>query len=495
MTKQGVAGAWCCSVCGYVHQGAEPPDVCPVCGVDKSAFEPHETEAIPAVVVSSWICLNCSYVHEGAEPPESCLVCGAAADRFQPESREEPEEAGTFNGRLLVVGAGIAGVTAVESFRKHAPDAQVVLLSAEQELPYYRLNLTRFLAGDCTESELPIHEQAWYDENLIELRTGAEIDEILPESGEVRLKNGERMAYDRLILAAGAHPFIPPFQGVKKSGVLALRTLANARAILDRVQPEMKCICIGGGLLGLETAGALAARGAAVTMLEGHDWLMPRQLNRRAGEILLSHVERLGITVLRNARTKEILGSEQVSGVLLQDGRSIPADLVIIATGVRPNSHLGRRLELEVDKGVVVDHYLRTSLPNIYAAGDVAEHNGVLYGSWAAAQFQGSIAGMNAAGLKVEFGGVSRSNTLKVLGVDLVSIGRFVPEDGSCTVLESESEEAYCRLVFQDGRLIGAVLVGDASVAGPVKKHIEQETDFSASLLDAGTAFDFLTNF
>jgi len=479
--------AFRCLVCGYVHRGDGPPEECPVCGAAASDFEPHrDAPAAAAVAVERWRCLNCSYVHEGGEPPLECPVCGAPRDRFEAAVAADGGAGATdFAGHLVVVGAGIAGLSAIESFRSATAGGTVTLIAREEELPYYRLNLTRFLAGEIQEQDLPIHPAAWFSERNIDLRAGAEVAGISLEDRRVQLRGGLALAYDKLILTVGAHPFVPPFAGVQREGVSCLRTLRDARALLDWLQPGMACVVVGGGLLGLEAAGALAAQGARVTLLEGHDWLMPRQLNRRAGEILLGHVEGIGVRVRRNARTKEILGDERAAAVLLEDGASVPADLVVIAAGVRPNSHLGRRIGLDVNQGVIVDNHLSSSHRDLLAAGDVAEHRGVLYGSWAASQYQGSIAGLNAAGASVEFGGLPRSHTLKVLGLDLVSIGQVEPQDGSYQVAESDVAGAYSRFVFRDERLVGSVLAGDTSLAGAVKKALEEKRDFSG-LIAAG---------
>jgi nitrite reductase (NADH) large subunit len=208
---------------------------------------------------------------------------------------------------------------------------------------------------------------------------------------------------------------------------------------------------------------------------------MPRQLNRAAGDRLKSFVEEIGIKVRLNSRTDEIVGDERVAGVKLDSGDTVPADAVVITTGVRPNSCLARRAGLEVNRGLIVNNRLLTSHPDVFAAGDVAEHRGVLYGNWSASQFQGSIAGMNAVGGEAEFGGIPRSNMLKVLGLDMLSIGQFEPEDGSFQVIEG-GNGSYSRFVFRDGCLVGSVLLGDTSFSGALKKALESREDFSGLL-------------
>ena len=484
--------AWRCSVCGYIHREPQPPEWCPVCGAARSEFEPYVEQAPPAAAApTQWRCLNCGYVHNGPTPPDECPVCGAPADRFEPLPDQAPHAAADGDAHnVVVLGAGIAGLSAVDALRQAAPDAQITLVSKEPALPYYRLNLTRYLAGDITADQLPIHPQAWYDDQRVRLVRGGEVAALGLDHQAVELRDGTALPFDKLILAIGAHPFVPPFLGANLDGVTTLRSTANAEHILDAASDATPCVCIGGGLLGLETAGALARRGAAVTLLEGHEWLMPRQLNRKAGELLGRHVAAMGITVRKQARTQEILGNERVAAVQLDDGATVPAELVVIATGVRPNSYLARRAGLEVNKGVVVDNLLYTSHPHVLAAGDVAEHRGTLYGAWGASQFQGSIAGMNAAGLGTEFGGIPRSNTLKVLGLDLLSIGQFEPEDASFHVIEREADGRYARFVFRDAHLVGAILLGDTAAASPLKKAVETRADFSGLLKLRPTADD-----
>ncbi len=487
--------SWRCAVCGFVYRGPEPPEYCPVCGAGATDFEPHveETPAKVDMGVSQWRCLNCAYVHTGSEPPSECPVCAALKDRFEPIQEE-----GAATGRaaskehLVVIGAGIAGLSAVEAYRKYAPEGQITLLAKEEELPYYRLNLTRYLAGEISEETLPVYSRDWFSEHKIDLLLGAEAAELqLPEKS-VRLRNDNQISFDKLALTIGSHAFVPPVPGTRREGVTVLRTLHDAKRILSSLEPGVQCVCIGGGLLGLETAGALVQRGADVTLLEGHGWLIPRQLNQKAGDYLQRYVEAKGIHLRRNALVKEIPGDERAAGVLLEDGTSLSASLIIIAVGVRPNSHLARRAGLEVNKGVVVDNYLTTSHPDVLAAGDVSEHRGVLYGNWSASQSQGNIVGMNAAGQHAEFGGIPRSNTLKVLGADLLSIGQFEPEDASYLALDSEQDGIYYRFVFRDGCMVGAVLLGDTSVSGAVKKAIETKRDFSGTLRTNPSAYDIV---
>ncbi|MFC1558238.1 FAD-dependent oxidoreductase [candidate division KSB1 bacterium] len=494
-------GAWICSVCGYVHQGAEPPDYCPVCGAAKDLFEPY-TEAAPSgktTAMTQWRCLNCEYIHDGAKPPEYCPVCGASADKFEPYMEESGVSSHADSmKKIVIVGAGIAGVSAAEAVRKTSPQAEIVLLSKEEHLPYYRLNLTRYLAGDIGADELELHSREWYTGKKIDLLLEKELLSLDPEKKIVTVQDGSQYTYDKLILTVGSHPFVPSFPGANKENVTVLRTRQHADAILNLCREGMRCVCIGGGLLGLETAGALVKRGVDVTLLEGHGWLLPRQLNQKSGELLETFVNSTGISLKKNARTQELVGDEQVRGVLLQDGTTIPADIVVITTGVRSNSYLARLAKLKVNQGIVVDGKLTTSNPDVFAAGDVAEFSGTIYGLWGPSQFQGTIAGMNAAGEDIEFAGIPRSNMLKVLGYDLFSIGQILTEDASYEIVEDKIDENYFYFVFRDSFMVGSILMGDTTLSAAVKKIIEKHHDCSKILQqtpDLKKILNFLSEF
>ena len=443
---------------------------------------------------TAWQCRVCGYIHHGAEPPESCPACGASREEFEPVTEDsspsaEPRAEAGKTARVVVIGAGIAGMAAVESLRTAAPSAEITLISQETELPYYRLNLTRYLAGEVKRENLPIHPAAWYEEQqdpalAWQRRSADSIWRAMPSNcataNDSRSTSScwppapipsSRPSPERI--ARGS-----PACGRSRMRIISLRACeAGAR-----------CVCIGGGILGLETAGALARRGAKVTLLEGHGWLLPRQLNQRAGEILGDHVRRIGITLRNKAVTREILGDGRVHGVLLEDGSTIPADLVVIATGIRSNSSLAQQAGLEVKHGVVVNNHLTTSHPDVLAAGDVAEHKGVVYGLWTASQAQGAIAGKNLAGGSAEFGGLPRSNTLKVLGLDMFSIGQIMPEDAGFQVIDQETDGRYCRFVFHENRLVGAILLGDMQLMSATKKAVEEKRDCSSLLRRSPTA-------
>ncbi len=466
---------WKCDLCGYVHNGNEAPQFCPVCGADISHFSILEikTSSPQKPATEAWQCSICDHIAYGSAPPDFCPVCGAAAALFHPY--EVAEASATFADirKLVILGAGIAGLTAAEEARRQAPEVEITLVSREKALPYYRLNLTRFLAGEVAEEDLFIQNQDWFDAEKIEYLAG-EAHTIDRDVRKVTLRDGRQLDYDRLILANGSHPFIPPIPGANREGVMVLRTIEHARQLINNLRPGCRAIIIGGGLLGLESAWAMQRRGADVTVLEGFGWLLPRQLPPTAAALLLSHLQDQNMTIECGVQIKEFTGDEAVCGVLLEDGREIPADLVVLATGVRPNSHLARQCGLKVQQGVIVNDRLFSSDEHILAAGDVTEHQGRVYGIWPASYAQGLIAGANAVGGSGEFSGLPMTNRIKVLDIELFSIGQIQAIDASTRLFEVQSNGNYRGLACHDGQVVGAALYGDMQLMGLLQEAVEK---------------------
>lgn len=438
--------------------------------------------------VKAWICPICGYIHYGETPPDECPICGAEGASFEAytEAEAAPAAAASQAETIVIAGAGIAGVSAAEAIRKVNGEVRVILVSEEHELPYYRVNLTRYLAGSVKAEDLPLHPAEWYPDHSIELKTGCRVTGMDLQNKQVMLDGCDTLGYDRLILATGARAFRPPIPGMELRNAATLRTRADADMILSAAQEGMRCVCIGGGILGLETAAALARCGLDVTVLEALSWLMPRQLNQQAARVFAGRVEGLGITLRTGVQVQALEGEGSVSGVRLEGGEVLPADLVIISAGVRPQVELARAAGLEVKLGIVVDDRMQTSDPAVYAVGDAAEHRGVLYGTWMPAQLQGSIAGTSAVKQQAAFPGVPRANTLKVLGFDLFSIGAIAPETPADRLVEEAANGDYRGFVLRGDCLAGAILLGDASLAPAIRKAIEGQVLLGGETSTAG---------
>jgi nitrite reductase (NADH) large subunit len=376
--------------------------------------------------------------------------------------------------RYVIVGNGVAGTTAAEHIRKRDQDCRIILLT-EEDLPFYsRIRLIDYLGGDLDEAGLIVRKPVWYEERRIELRTGIRMTAADAERRLVISAEGEEIPYDLLLLATGSHSFIPPIIGADRHGAFSLRNIADARGIIASCRPGREAVVIGGGLLGLEAGNALRRRGMQVTVVEFLPRLLPRQLDQRGAEKLKGIMEGMGFSFQLGISVHEIQGWTTVARVVLDNCEVMPADLVLIAAGVLPNLELARCLGLECNRGVLVDAMLRSSRPEIYAAGDVAEFAGNVYGIWPAALQQGRIAGTNMAGGSLLYQGTIMANKLKVAGIDLAAVGEIDAEGRYRSEVE-EREGVYRKMVYdQNNRLIGAVMLGDTSDLAEVIRAVSE---------------------
>ncbi len=431
-------------------------------------------------------CLICGYIHSGEAPPDNCPICDAPASQFELMTTvatgdalaDEPGKTTSIDlsiTKVVILGSGIAALSAAETLRELSNKIEITIITNESMLPYYRLNLTKFLAEEITEGTLGIHDQYWYDEHRIQIFKNRVITEINIETQTIVTSDALEVPYDRLIIALGAHPFIPPIKGISQPGIHTIRSVEEVVELKKQLKEGSSVLIIGGGVLGLETAGALAATGAVVTVAEGSSWLMPRQLNEVAAKYIKESLKGIGVEVAYSFRSESIEMRDGSFRVTAQDGRILSADHIIVATGVRPNTYLTRVAGLEVNRGLVVSDCMMTSDERIYAAGDITEHYGITYGLWTVAQFQGKIAAMNLLGIRTPFGGVPRSNALKVLDVDMFSIGVIKAEDGSYEVMEKAEENRYICFVLRDQMVVGGIAIGYGDSMYGLKKLVEEK--------------------
>jgi len=343
---------------------------------------------------------------------------------------------------------------------------------------YYRIRLNEYICADIEEHGLVAKQPAWYAEKKITLRTAIRITAATPQEKVIVTETGDKLAYDLLLLATGSHSFTPPIPGTEKQGVFTLRTIADARRIRTFSESAETTVVIGGGLLGLETGKALRKKKKQVTVVEFLPRLLPRQLDARGAERLTHLLEDMGFSFHIGATTREIIGTDAVEGVVLKDGTTIPAEMVIVSAGVRPNLELARLFDLECDKGILVDSALRTSRPEIFAAGDVAQFQGMLYGIWPAAMQQGKAAGTNMAGGTMEYTGSTMMTKLKVVGIDLASAGEIDAENRYESKVE-ETDTAYRKFVIDSNRLIGCIMLGDTDGFTAMTRAITEKTDLA----------------
>lgn len=308
--------------------------------------------------------------------------------------------------------------------------------------------------------------------------TGVRATDAISEKQIIITDSNERFTYDSLLIATGSKSFVPPIQGADKKGVFTLRNVDDARQIISFCENIDKVVLIGGGLLGLEAGNALRKRGKQVTVLEFAPRLLPRQLDTRGAKRLTHLMENMGFSFRIGTSIQKITGANSVESVSLKGGEIIPADMVIISAGVRPNLELAQCLGLECNKGIIVDSSLRTSRPEVFAAGDVAEFCGVVYGIWPAAMQQGKVAGTIMAGGNMLYSGSTMANKLKVVGIDLASAGEIDVENRFETMVE-ETDTVYRKFVIDDNRLVGCIMLGDTSDFAAITKAISEKKDIS----------------
>ncbi|MBW2608926.1 MAG: NAD(P)/FAD-dependent oxidoreductase [Deltaproteobacteria bacterium] len=378
----------------------------------------------------------------------------------------------------IIIGNGVAGTTAAENIRKGDREGKIIIVTDEDLLFYYRPRLNDYLSGDVDEQGIIFKSDQWYGDHDIEIGLKTRVIGADPNEKVVTTEDGRSIRYDSLLIATGSHSFIPPIKGSEKGGVFSLRNIQDARDISEKARDIEGVVLIGGGLLGLEAGNALRKLGKKVTVVEFFPRLLPRQLDEYGAERLQSIMEGMGFAFSLGARTEEITGDDGADGVLLDRGERLPAGMVVISAGVRPNMELAEPLGLDKDKGIKVDERLLTNQPGIYAAGDVAEFRGMPYGIWPAAMEQGKIAGSNMAGGDMTYEGTTMANSLKVVGVDLASAGNIDAEN------EFESrvvtgENVYKKIVIENDQIIGCIMLGDTKGFNKITKMISDRQDVS----------------
>ena len=352
---------------------------------------------------------------------------------------------------VVVIGGGIAGQAVLEAIREHDALTPLTLVAAERRRPYDRVALSGLLLSGAHPDTLSLRPQSWYDDNHVDLRLGTRVAELDPD-GLATLDTGETLTFDRAVLCTGSEPLVPAIPGAGRAHVF--RGPEDCEAIMRAAQAASRAVVIGGGLLGLEAARGVAALGCEVTVVHLVDRLMERQLDAGAAALLAPAMEALGVSVLLDHATTEILEH----GVRFADGSTLEAELVVISVGIRPQTTLAQASGLKVNRGIVVDDALVTSHPRVLAVGECAEHRGVVHGIVAPIHEQARVAGATLRGESRAYGGSIPSAKLKVMGVDLVCAGS---PDGTRAVVVAD-DRTYRKLAVDDeGRAVGTILLGD----------------------------------
>jgi NADPH-dependent 2,4-dienoyl-CoA reductase/sulfur reductase-like enzyme/ferredoxin len=387
--------------------------------------------------------------------------------------------------KVVVIGNGIAGITAADFIRREHPDCEIHVIGKEAHHLYNRMGISRIVYGRSAMQGLHLLPDTWYDDHRITCWLNTRVHGIDTDAGVVDLATGDKLGYDRLILANGCSSFVPPLPGFGMAGTFVLREADDAIAIRRYAQDVgvKTAVVAGAGLLGLEVAHSLRSLGLSTTVIERGVRLLSKQVDEAASRLLGDFLANLGIRVVSRTSIERINGGQdgRVQSVSLADDTELPADLVLVAAGIRPNIDLARAAGLEVNRGVIVDDHMRTSAPHVYAAGDVAEFNGQVYGLWPIAVGQAEVAARNAVGGDHVYENTPPPTLLKGVGIDLLSTGRITLIAGDSELVIDQGDRGHPRyvklVVSTDRRVVGALVVGrpqDHSTVIEAVKHTRE---------------------
>jgi len=387
--------------------------------------------------------------------------------------------------RYIIIGGSAAGISAVEAIRSIDQTSPIELFSSEGTPFYSRVLLSYYIAGVITKEELHFRPLEFFADNKVKAHLGQRVDKVLPESKSIRMEDGREYPFDRLLIASGSSPKIMEIPGKDKKGVVVMRNIDHAQEIVNRVE-EMKTACVlGGGLIGLRTGYALSVRGVKVKIIVKSSHVLSQMLDQESAEMIQGTMRQHGIDIRTGRDAVEIIGRESVEGIILDDGERINCQLVVIGKGVQPNVDFLSSTQIKVNEGIVADEAMMTSVPDIYVAGDVAETYDLTTGRtsvnaiWPCAFEQGRVAGLNMAGEKAKYEGSFRMNSLDFYGLPVISMGITRIDGNGFQQFQKKTENTYRKLVLRDGRIVGAILVGQVQKAGILATLLKKRVNVS----------------
>jgi len=364
---------------------------------------------------------------------------------------------------LVIIGNGMAGARLCEELSRRALGRYAIaVVGQEPQLAYNRVLLSSVLAGEVPANEIALKSSGWWRDRGVTLCYGDAVTAVDVATRMVTCADGRTLEFAKLVFATGSRPIRLPVTGADLPGVVTFRDMADVATMSRAAGRGTRVVVIGGGLLGIEAAYGLAKAGAAVTLVHLMDRLMDRQLDRRAAALLKRAVEAKGIAVMLEAATARLIGDDRVEAVEFKDGRTIAADIVVVAVGIKPNAEIAAAASIAVKRGIVIDDHLSTSAADVFAIGECAEHRGVCYGLVQPANEQASVLAERLCGREVRYDGSVNATNLKVSGVHVFSAGDFLGGAGTeSVVLADPALGIYRKLVIAGDRLVGAVLYGD----------------------------------
>ncbi len=387
--------------------------------------------------------------------------------------------------RYIIIGGSAAGISTVEAIRSVDRTSPIELFSNEGTPFYSRVLLSYYVAGAITKEELHFRPLEFFMENRVTAHLGQRVQQVLPDSKNIRMEDGREYPYDKLLIATGSSPKILNIPGKDKKGVIVMRYIEHAQEIVDRLDGIKTACILGGGLIGLRTGYALSLRGVKVKLIVKSGQVLSQMLDRDAAQMVEGTMREHGIDVRTGRDAVEIVGRESVEGILLDNGERMTCQLVVIGKGVQPNVDCVSSTKVKVNEGIVADETMRTTVPDIYVAGDVAETYDLstekmgINAIWPCAFEQGRVAGLNMAGRKAQYNGSFRMNSLDFYGLHVISMGVTRPEGDGFEQFQRRTKETYRKLVLKDGRIVGAILVGQVQRAGVLTTLLKKKINVS----------------
>lgn len=463
-----------CKVCGAVFDASQ--ERCPVCGVGPEYYLPVKEEKKASGTRKLVKCLVCGEIFDSSL--DTCPVCGVGRDKFVEVEVEETAFRNDTQNTYVILGNGCAGVSAAQAIRERDKTGRILLISNEGPA-YQRPMLTKAMLSGLTADQMALHPAGWYEaQNIVQILE-RQVVAVDAQAKQVELDGGFKLPYTKLIFALGSESFIPPISGHDKQGVVAIRRLSDVEKVQAMGTSLKKAVVIGGGVLGLEAAWELRKAGVQVTVLELAPKLMGRQLDDQAAAVLLDACAKSEVRVETGVQIQAIQGGETVTGVELGSGEVIPADLVILSTGVRANTAVAQAAGVEVDRAIVVNQRMETNLPGVYACGDCAQYQGVNYALWPEAQEQGKTAGACATGELSQYQPIRPILNFHGMNTEVFSMGDPGKTPGvEYKTLEIRDGENLQRLYFTGNRLCGVILVGDLSQMADLMAAVEEQRPF-----------------
>ena len=381
--------------------------------------------------------------------------------------------------KYVIVGASAAGIGAVEAIRNIDPDGTIAVISEEECPQYSRPMISDFVSGKATFQRIMCREDDFWKQNNVQALTGRTAVNLNLAEKTVKLENGENVTYEKLLIATGGKPFVPKMEGADKEGMFTFTKIADAERLAEKLETAKSIVVIGAGLIGVSVTEALVKRGLKVTMVELQPKILSLLLDPKGSDIVEDVIRKAGVTIVTGQSVQRIVGTPQndhvVGSVVLTGGEQVQCDAVIVAIGVIPRTELVAGTEIKLNRGIVVDNYMQTNVPDVYASGDVAEaydftlNQNRLLPLWPLAVAEGKIAGYNMAGKKTEYAGGTNMSSLKYFGIPVVSIGIANPkEETSYEILVRHEPEKnlYKKIVLKDNAIVGITLVNDVERAG-----------------------------